>query len=452
MAKKIDFLAIASENDIKKRCEEISSEFGYTYVSLNTVDQFAEREAEFVETTFILISAEQVEVDADIAGMVQVVRQVAPDSYILVAISSKLDPKVAVFVKKSGANAVFIGSELRHTSKLEFVASQKIQSSYLPVKVNEIVADSIFECSLFHLMPLNRKYMPVIHAKEVITPKTLEKLKEVGEIYVKREHISHFQKYTEKYMDKSANGLSGRCRGQFLSLFGSYVDLILLISDQSESTSFKEGATLYERCEKLASDLMNTLGAVGNAWGIINNTAIGQFGSLERAPSVAAYAGLLSLHSGIGIPTQVMAAAFMCDIGMIDLSPKTTRKIRKGESIESLSAEEQQAYRSHPVMSLEKALSRKLQIPESVKNTILCSHERVDMKGFPKRPRPEKIPLEAMLLQICEEIDRGSMIRLNQERPKIEDVKKSIFEKHYAAGDAFSLLFLEKMKSQMAKV
>ncbi len=445
---KIDFLAIASESDIKKRCEEISAEFGYSYVNVDNVDQFAEKEAEFAEVTFILVSAEKVQIDAEIAGMVQVIRQIAPDAYILVAIDSKLDPKVAVFVKKSGANAVFVGTELRHTSKLEFVASQKIQSSFLPIKVNEIILDSVIDCPLYHLMPLNRKYLPIIRANEPINAKKLEKLKEVGEIYVRREHISHFQKYSEKFMDKSAAGLSGRCRAQFLSLFGSYVDLILMISDQSESTSFKEGAALYERCERLASDLMNTLGAVGDAWSIINNSSIGQFGSVERAPSIAAYAGLLSLNSGIGVPTQVMTATFMSDIGMIELSPKTTKKIRKGEAIDSLSAEEQQAYRNHPIASLEKALSRKLQIPEDVKNTILCTHERVDMKGFPKRPRPEKIPLEAMLVQISQEIDQATLIRLNAERPKIQDVKKTIFEQHYAAGNVYSLLFLEKMKSQ----
>lgn len=445
---KIDFLAIASEPDIRKRCEEISAEFGYTYTAVDSVDQFAEKETEFADVTFILISAEKVEVDAEIAGMIQVVKQISPEAFILVGISSKLDPKVAVFVKKSGANAVFIGSELRYTSKLEFVASQKIQSSYLPVKVNEIILDSVIDCPLFHLMPLNRKYLPIIRANETITAKKIEKLKEVGEIYIRRENIANFQKYSEKFMDKSAAGLSGRCRAQFLSLFGSYVDLILLISDQSESTSFKEGAAIYERCERLASDLMNTLGAVGDAWSIINNSSIGQFNSLERAPSIAAYAGLLSLNTGIGVPTQIMAATFISDIGMIDLSPKTTRKIRKGEAIDALSAEEQQAYRNHPVASLEKALSRKLQIPEEVKNTILCTHERVDMKGFPKKPRPEKIPLEAMLIQICQEIDQASLIRLNAERPKIEDVKKTIFNKHYSEGNVYSLLFLEKTKSQ----
>ena len=445
---KIDFLLIAQEEDIRKRCEEISAEFGYSYVAVNSVDAVAEKEEQFAEASFVLLLAEKVEVDADIAGLVQVVRQVIPDCFILVGISSKLDPKVSVFVKKSGANAVFVGPELRYTSKLEFIASQKIKSSFLPVKVNEITLGSTIDCPLFHLMPLNKKFVPVIRANEVIDQKKMEKLQEVGEIYVKREHISHFQKYSEKYMDKSAAGLSGRCRAQFLSLFGSYVDLILLISDQSEAASFKEGAALYERCEKLASDLMNTLGAVGDAWSIINNSAIGQFGSLERAPSIAAYAGLLSLNSGIGIPTQVMAGAFICDIGMIDLSPKTTRKIRNGEAIASLSAEEQQAYKNHPIASLEKALSRKLQLPEDLKNTILCTHEQVSMTGFPKRIRPEKIPLEAMIIQICEEIDRSSMIRMNAERPKIDVVKKTIFNNHYQEGKVYSLLFLEKVKSQ----
>jgi response regulator RpfG family c-di-GMP phosphodiesterase len=232
-------------------------------------------------------------------------------------------------------------------------------------------------------------------------------------------------------------------------LLKSYVDLILLVSDQSEYASFKEGAQLYEKCEQLSGQLMTTLGSVGNAWDVINNSAIGEFGSLERSPAIAAYAGLLSLHSQMGDPTKVMTAALIADISILDLSPRMTQKIRRGEAIESLHAEDQQAFQNHPISSLNKALSRKLQIPDEVKNIILCSHERSDQKGFPNRPRPEKIPQESMLIHISEMIDRASLIRMGEARPQITDIKKQIFEEQSKDGRFFSLLFLEKIRGAL---
>ena len=447
--KKIDFLAISSDEATQTRCADISAEFGYIYECVPNVDAFAERDAEFQDATFILISADKAKVESEIAGMVQVVKQMAPEAYILVLIDSKLDPSVAVFVKKSGASVVLMASEVHQTSKLEFIASQKIKSSFLPVKVNEMVVDSVIDCSLYHLMPLNKRFLPIIHARDPITPERLERLKEVGEIYVRRDDIEIFQKYSDKYEDKSALGLTRRCRAQFLTLLKSYVDLILLISDQSEHASFKEGAALYDKCEKLSGQLMTTLGSVGNAWDVINNSAVGDFGSIERAPAVAAYAGMLSLHGQIGQPTHVMTAALIADVAMMDLPPRLTKKIRQGDSIDGLHSEDQQNFRNHPVSSLNKALSRKLQIPDEVKQIILCTHERVDQKGYPHRPRADKIPAEAMLIQFSEMVDRASLVRMGTVRREIGDAKKQVLEDQLKEGKTFSLLFLEKVRGAM---
>ena len=159
----------------------------------------------------------------------------------------------------------------------------------------------------------------MIRPGDPITADKLAKLKEVGEVYVRREDIEKYQKYAEKYDNKTTHSTSRKCRAQFLSLLKSYVDLILLVSDQSEKASYPQGAALYAKCEQLSKELMETLGTVGEAWEIINNSAIGEFGSVERSPAIAAYAGLLSLKCQIGDPTAVMTAALITDIGMMDL-------------------------------------------------------------------------------------------------------------------------------------
>ncbi len=245
--RKIDLLLIGTELGTIRRAEDISAEFGYAFYQLPSVDAYSDKVDALGEPTLILLSAETVEKENDIAGMVQVIKQFATESYVIVAINSKLDPKVAVFVKKSGADVVLLGTEVRETSKLEFLISQKIKSSYMPVKVNEVVVNTTLECSLFHLMPLNKKFMPVIHANDNVTAERLDRLKEIGEIYVRRDDVDKFRKYTNQFDDKSAASLSRRCRAQFMSLVKSYTELVTLITDQSEFASYKEGAELYNK-------------------------------------------------------------------------------------------------------------------------------------------------------------------------------------------------------------
>jgi response regulator RpfG family c-di-GMP phosphodiesterase len=450
--KSYDFLLVANEQSWIDRCADISTEFGFSFKSVNSIDAYSEQEAEIKDPSFVLISADKVEEDSEIAGMVQVVRQMAPSSFILVVISSKLNPSVAAFVKKSGANAVLMENEFFMTSKVEFISSQKIKSSFLPVKAQELILGMAIPFPLFHLMPLNRKFLPVIRPGDVLTPDRLEKLKQVSEIYVKRADIDEYQKYISSQIDKSAEGLTKRCRAQFLSLFSSYVDLVLLVSDQSESSSFKLGSELYLKCNKLSSELMTTLGATGNAWSVINNSSIGDFGSLQRAPAVAAYSGLLSLHAGIGQPVEIMIASLLSDVGLLELNPAITKKLRKKEPLESLHPEDQNEFKDHPNKSLKLVLARKLSLPENVKNMILMSHERIDKKGFPNQVLPEKISLETMVLQMSEILDNLSQIRMGEERPDIAVVKKQLFEEHVTDSPHFSRIFLEKIRKCLVEI
>ena len=443
---KVDFLVVGDDQEVLRRAETICTEFSYAYANVPNLDVLMDNEKDYHEATFVLISVENIEDGNELAGYVQVVRQVAPESYIVISIGAKLDPKVSVFIKKSGVDLVLIASEVKQTSKLEFIASQKIKASYMPVKITELIEDSVIDCPLFHLLPLNQKFIPVIRPGDPITADRLGKLKEIGEVYVRREDVEKYQEYAVKYDNKSKHSMARKCRAQFLSLLKSYVDLILLVSDQSERASYPQGAALYAKCEQLSRELLTTLGAVGEAWEIINNSAIGEFGSVERSPAIAAYAGLLSLECQIGDPTAVMTAALIADIGMMDLRPEITKKIRQGGGLSSLTEDEQRDYKAHPITSLHQALSRRLQIPEKTKNMILCSHERMDMKGFPNCPVGDKIPYEAMLIQICEMIDRSSLIRMGEKRPDIRDVKKQIYLEESRTGSVFSAQMLGKVR------
>ncbi|HND85464.1 MAG TPA: HD domain-containing phosphohydrolase, partial [Pseudobdellovibrionaceae bacterium] len=93
------------------------------------------------------------------------------------------------------------------------------------------------------------------------------------------------------------------------------------------------------------------------------------------------------------------------------------------------------------------SLSRRLPIGEGMKDIILNTHEKNDGTGFPNRFRGEKIPHEAQLIQFCELIDRGSLIKMGKERKSAAQVRKEIFDREFTEGKYFNILFLDKIKS-----
>lgn len=443
---KTDVLVISDDPKMIKRTNEVCNDFGYTMASVDDIMKLMDNDALASGVPFVILSSVKTSNEQEIAGLVQTVKQLSQDCYLLVVVDKKVTTDGMAFIKKSGANILLLEPEFFDTSKLEFIASQKIRASFIPAKAAEFKVGTKTNFALFHMMPLNKKFLPVLFASTEITKEKQVKMETVGEIYVRREDIGKYEKYLAQNMDKTAAGLKSRCRAQYLNLSSVYIDLVLLLTDQSESSSFVAGKELYEKTSNLANDLIVGLGAVGEAWDIINNSAVGEFGSVERAPAVAAYGGLFSLLASIGNTTDVMLAAMISDIGMLELHSRTTKKFRGGSEV-VLHPEEEEEYKKHPVISLNRALSRKLPIPENIKNIILTIHERIDQKGFPNRIRPEKIPEESQLIQFCELLDKACALRMGQERIPATEAKKMVFDQEYRLANRFSLLFLEKLKS-----
>jgi len=445
--KKLHVLLISDSAEEHQRIQELCREFDYNPTYCPHVDKLFDLAEEQEQVPFVVLGATQAAKKEDVSGMVQVVRQIHKDAFIVTVVGKKMQPEESAFIKKSGSNLVLLENEFFETSKLEFIASQIIRATYVPIKVNELKKDIAYEFSVFVLMPLNQKMVPALAKGVSLTEGKLKKLESIGEVFVRREEVSKYKKYIEANVDRSAAGLKSRCRVQYLDLCVSHTDLVFLLTDQSETSSYDLGKSLFERCQTLASDLLMTLATVGDAWDIVNHSSLGDFGSLERAPTIASYAGLMSLMAGIGDSTEVMIASLIADVGLLELPPHISNKIRKDRSTENLRTEDLVLYQQHPIVSLNRCLARKLQMTETLKETVLCSHERVDRQGFPNQPKADRIPMEALLIQFCELVDQNTMTKMGEAPKYPTEVKKQIYQKEYDSGQRFSILFLEKIKT-----
>ncbi|MCE3009136.1 MAG: hypothetical protein LW875_00810 [Proteobacteria bacterium] len=449
MSQRIHFLGVTEDPSERKRFTEICSEFHYHLALKATVDELLDDNSHFESVPFVVVSAVRVAKKEDIVGYVQVAKQSCPDAFLVVIVNKRIPQEITEFVKKSGTNLVMLENELLETSKLEFIASQIIRASYVPVKASEFKKDSQLPFHVYGLMPLNQKFVPVVPKGSPFTDSRRAKVEALGDLYVKREDIDQYRAYVMANTDASAAGLKSRCRAQYLNFCSSHTDLVFLLSDQSEIGSFQQGKALFEKCQGLAKDLLVSLSSVGEAWEVVNTSSIGEFGSVERSPSLAAYSGLLSLMSNVGDSTDVMTAALICDIGLIDLSPKLSAHLRQVGSADQMNEEQQAEYHQHPAVSLNRCLSRKLPLADKLKNIVMCTHERSDGKGYPHKVPGEKVPLESFLIQFSEKVDQTAMPKMGQARVSPLEARKKALEEGQKEMNQFPFLFLEKIKSAL---
>lgn len=432
--KKIDFVLVGNHEKIQRKAEAICQIRNFTFQHEISLDSLMDQSELYEKVGFMLVVATGVENQQEIAGMLQVARQVSQTAYCAVCINNKIPPEQLQFIKKSGANLVILDIEIETTCKMEFVATQVLKAAYLPIKKNEIVADIPVPLNLYHIMPLNKKFLPVVRKGEIFDHKKIEQLGVVSELYVKREELELWIKYIQDNQDKSSQGAAGRCRAQFLNLSTVFFDLVLIISDQSEYNSFDKGRQLYQKCYDLASDLLTNLAVSGEAWDIINQSAVFAFGPIERSPAIASYAGLAALKANIDNPVEIMIAALLMDLGLLECNQKTLQAINTPE-FSQIHQEDQNSYFNHPIVSLNKALSRKLPLPERVQNIIAKTHERSNGRGFPKKVPAEKVPAEAFLVQFCEILDLNSQIKLGKERTKFVLEQTKLFQQELENAD-----------------
>lgn len=429
---KVNFLLVSSDGNAENRCRDVCKSNGYSFSIVSnsvSINQFAD---------VILLTTENYSSESDLTQNILQIKQLCPESFLLVSISAQLHLSIPQHLKKAGADCVFLDLDLYTSSKLEFVAFQKIETSHIALKVDDLRVDSSIDCFLYHRIPTHRKLIPVLWPNEMLTNYKMERIRTSKDIYILRKDLPTFQKYLGELQTSSV--ITGRI--QFLHLMTCYYDLLLYFCDHSHASSFKKGEDLLNYCIFTAHRLADSLRTVHSIWPILDLSMAGNYGSVERSPIIATYAALLGIQSKMGNPANTILAALLADLGMLFLSPKLAHKIQHGFDLRHLNKLENDEYKKHPSMSLVAALSRKIKIPEPIKQIILRTHERVDQTGFPYMPHPEIIPLESMLIQFSE-ITLEEKLNASSKAPLLLPEKP-------VHANIFSVFFLDELQKYLS--
>lgn len=423
--RKYDILLVSPNTNLDMRIQTVAKTYGYTFFKVPPPDEASET-LEKVSINFIVLDAAPANSQNEVVGFLQVLKYVFPKTPILVVFPKRFDKQVLQWVRKSGASLIMSESEFLEKVRFDFFVSQYVGGEYVPVKPHDFKLDSKVELSLFYFMSANRRYYPIIIANTILTDKKVEKIKKIGDVYIKRSDVDLYNKYLEKNQDQSANGLIRRCRLQFNQFKESYLDLVNHLTEEAEISSYEEGKKVLDECQRLSRDLMTAMMNAGSVFDVISQSVHGGFSFSDRAPERAAMVGFLSMMSDMGKPEHAILATLLSDIGLLALPFDCLQEIRKNGA-PSLTGEMQRHYEQHPQFSLNFAAQKKLQIDSIVREAILHSHSRLDGKGFP-RVRGEKINIESQLIQFVEILDEICQVQWGKPRLSYKDEMKKLLK------------------------
>lgn len=416
--RKYDILLVSPSATYDQRIETVSKTYGYSHLKVRTPDEASE-ELEKVNVNFIVLDAAPAKDQNEVVGYLQVLRYVFPKTPILVVFPKRFDKNVLQWVRKSGANFIMSELEFLERVRFDFFINQYIGSEYIPVKPHDFKLDTKVDLSLFYFMSANKRYYPIVVANTVVNSVRLEKIKKIGDVYIKRSEVDLYNRYLKTHDDQSSTGLIRRCRLQFNEFKESYLQLVNHLTEEAEITSYEEGKKRMEECQKLSRDLVSAMMTAGSVFDVISQSVEGGVLLGDRAPERAAIVGFYSMLSDVGNPEHAILASLLCDIGLLNMPKEYLNAVKKG-GISSLDGELRKAYEQHPQFSVNFAAQKKLQIDSVVREAILHSHSRLDEGGFP-RARADKINVEAQLIQIVEILDDVCQVQWGKPRLNYKD-------------------------------
>ncbi len=435
-------IGILGDRSKAKLVVSAAKEFGYSTLEFENLDEVFESTIE----PSLIFMIEDPSGPYGIDEVVQSGRQQFPQAVPILVVEKELTKEKAAFLERQGVQLTLLRHEVE-TSKIGFLISQILKANYIPLKSVDLVPDFVLPFTVYHLLPQRKKFLKLVRTGDTITSDRMTRLLENPEFYIDRAEIMGYKKYIEETADQSMKGLAKRCRANFVALQSEFASLALQVTDESSRMSFHEGQEILTRCQKLCEDLLMNLAEFPKAWDIVNSSSIGEFGSLERAPAIAAFSGMFALRADMKRVDEIMIASLIVDMGILTTPVAVSKALRLSGPMK-LSSEDEQSYHRVPSKSIELALGRKLSIPEKLRNIIVAIYENADGTGFPAKHNDFKIPIESQLIRFAKEFDSRIQVRLGQAKREPLQVMNEVLEAPELKGvfsAAFTTLIREKV-------
>ncbi|KHD87054.1 MAG: hypothetical protein OM95_16470 [Bdellovibrio sp. ArHS] len=339
-------------------------------------------------------------------------------------------------------------AEFFSTLKFEYVCLYRCRSQYFSIQVGDLFPMTKMTFPAFIRLSLNQRYLAVLYSNTLLTDERCQRLSQAEGLFIQIKDVEGYLQYIATYYDMSGAALKKRARALFLSLCykSVYLNESLLFDFKMPSEAHLQA--VYEDIKKTALELFQIMKSDESLWDIFREALQDDFWELWRAPWVAVYGALISVKSGVGDPMTVLLAALLADVGLYDLEESVTTSYYLSED-KNVSQEQQSSFEKHPLLSLNRCLIKKLPLEESIKTVLVCTHERVDEKGFPNQVPADKLPPEASIVLFAEKIDKAVLTTMRKTGVGFRFLKEKLWEAESTSPGSFSVDFLNKISESL---
>ena len=194
--------------------------------------------------------------------MLPKVRRLLPKTQIVGIVDDLKDKKPEWFVQH------FITSEALMSFALEFFLFQKIFCEYFEISPTDLFPDTMVYFNAYHFLPLNLKYLPLVHENFILSEKKHKRIEMLRALYIFRGDSSAYVQYIEKYFDQFNVGLKKRTKSRLYQLLVEWRDLVysylLEVREVESCTVIRPDFMIW------LNDLLNYFSSSGDAWALIH--------------------------------------------------------------------------------------------------------------------------------------------------------------------------------------
>ncbi len=415
-----EIVCVTTDENEKKIIQKICKAFGYHLNYLNGAEDLLDSTTPH-EVVIICENTDDKQESLD--ELAQISYQQNQSALLMAFVNKELTQARFDFLEKLGIKIIMLKREMT-TGKFPFLLNQILQYQYISIKTADLFPDIKIPFEVYHCLTVNKSFIKLNKRDQMYTNERIERLSTTSEYFIKKDDVSSYNAFITQNTDRSAKGLAQRCRVNFIHLQVEFQNLVIELTNETNKVSYKEGAALLDRCFNLCEEFIMNLAEFKKPWDIITLSEIGNFGSVSRAPAVAAFAGLFAINCGLSHVSKIMLASLIVDLAQLKLDSTISFKLMNKET---LNAEEIKIFQTIPPKSLNLVLERKLALDEKIRKFLVYIYERADGKGYPAGVDEYKITLESQMIRFAKEFDLRITFNLGYQRENPSDVLKNMF-------------------------
>lgn len=282
--------------------------------------------------------------------------------------------------------------------------------NYQVIKVVDLTPGTILDFDLKVFLPRNNKLLPFSSEGDPVNEEKFAKLMEnqLNTLFIHKDEIEKFRKYTADTFRKllRPNKMSETEKQEKLEKCVRDLISDMFIEDTKENT-FGNSQGLLKEVKEIIKVLISDDDK--DIQKKINQMVNQEENFYLHLSNVSAYAGLFAIILGFEKPEEMALAGLLHDIGKINLPVDIADM-----PVDQMGPHALEAYKKHPVYSIDVAKLKRIVLPEGVIKAIMQHHEAINGTGYPHGLQGQRISKEGKLLAIANNFDHRTSMKPGQ--------------------------------------